>query len=152
MSFDSFMDVRWLRLIWGNSIYLTFYISIHTGEFLHPRILVFRKKKSWYGKERRHDLFHKCAFKTWWKKSVNSKIKIVFIVWSQCILHCFKSYTNKLPIFKIEYIYSYNLFFGRGVGVFTLKFHWDSAPSQHSEPIKESSAVMLHFLMHNLWI
>ena len=30
MSFYSFMDVRWLRLIWGNSIYPAFYISIHT--------------------------------------------------------------------------------------------------------------------------
>ena len=56
MSFDSFMDVRWLRLIWGNSIYPAFYISIQRNEFLHPRILVFRKKKSGYGKERMHEL------------------------------------------------------------------------------------------------
>ena len=54
-------------------------------------------------------------FKTWLKNPKKSKIKIVFIVWSQCYLQYFKSYTNKLPMFNIEYLSSYNLSFRVGV-------------------------------------
>ena len=44
------------------------------------------------------------AFNTWRKKSEIRKIKIVFIVWLQYVLQCFNSYTNELPMFKIEYL------------------------------------------------
>ena len=49
------------------------------------------------------------------KKSKKSKIKIVFIVWSQCVLQCFNLYTNKLPMIKIEFLSSYTLSFRVGV-------------------------------------
>ena len=36
------------------------------------------------------------------KKSENSKIRILFIVWSQCVHLCLNSYTKKLRMLKIE--------------------------------------------------
>ena len=53
------------------------------------------------------------------KKSV-SKIKILFIVWSQCVLQRFKSCMKKIPMFKITYLRSYTLSFRFGV-----LFDWD---------------------------
>ena len=43
------------------------------------------------------------------------KIKIMFIVWSQCVLQYFNSYMKKLPMFKIKYLSDYNLSFRVGV-------------------------------------
>ena len=35
---------------------------------------------------------------------------MLYIVWSKCVLQCINSYIKKIPMFKIEYLISYNLF------------------------------------------
>ena len=49
------------------------------------------------------------------KKSENSKIRILFIVWSQCVHQCLNSYTKILRMLKIEYLFINNLSFRVGV-------------------------------------
>ena len=63
--------------------------QIHHQHFLHQLFNSVNKTKI-------------SAFKTWWKKSENSKIKILFISWSQCVLTHMKQYQcSKLDIYLV---------------------------------------------------
>ena len=52
------------------------------------------------------------------------KVKILFIVWSQCAFRCINSYIKKYQCSKLN-TYLVQPFFQSGGIVLTLKFHWD---------------------------
>ena len=83
-----------------------------------------------------------------WLTNSAFKTLFMFTVCSKCVLQCLNSYAKKIQMFKIEHLSRDNLSFK--VGEFCL--HWNSIdimpPPQHSEPLKNMTAVMLHFLMH----
>ena len=40
-------------------------------------------------------------------EKIRKFVKILFIVWSRCVLQCINSFMKKIPMFKTEYLSSY---------------------------------------------
>ena len=85
------------------------------------------------------------------EKKENSKVKILFIVWSHCVLQCFNSYMKKYQCSKLN-TYLVTIFLSEwGYCVYT-EIPLRLSPAPTFRALKNMSAVMLHFLIHIEWL
>ena len=82
------------------------------------------------------------------KKSENSKVKILFIVWSQCVLQCVNLTWKKIPMIKIEYLSIDTTFLSEWGYCVYIEIPLRLSPVPTFRALKNMSAVMLHFLIH----
>ena len=81
------------------------------------------------------------------KKSEKSKIKILFIVWSQCVFQCFYSDMKKYQFSKLN-TYLITIFLSEWRHCVYIEIPLRLCPAPTFKDLKNMSAVILHFFIH----